>query len=597
MKFLFFYLSIIITSLHAFNVDKTQLNILSKDRVWLQLLHFDKDTKMSTIENKKFFLSPEGKTNPHAELIATLENYDKRIDTQKPFRCLFPARYLWLSQKLDLPDYEMIDKRCTTLASWEVRKNVSSISTVFVSGFLGNPASAFGHSFFKINKGKEGENALFDNTIGYGAKLPKNYNMVSYMYNGLTGGYQGGYSDKYYYMDDMAYSNQEFREMWSYQLHLSSYEQELMLLHLWELKKVSFPYYFFNKNCGYKVSELLELVQDERLTKDASAWYAPIETFYHLNRIHKKRKTVDKITYIPSEQQKIYSFYQDLNTLEQSIVTQIIENEEKVFPKKYKDVKALSKVKILDFVLAFYLYKKEHTKASKALQNHIILARLALPLLSYTKSPIPPKSAMTEGNKPTYVSLGIERYEGEEKIHLGYAPFSIEALGYNTFNGDSLSVLEGSITISKEDIRLQKLDLIKIRRLKTENLPFDTQSPYSWSLHLGMEENQERDYFVDVAGGMSWQLSEEIKVYSLLHLSLHSDAQAYRFSPMLGLYANFDKARLEIAYGYENQKESSHYISKLSIAAQYRIDERFSFYAGLKKADVMTVDMGLKWYY
>ena len=113
---------------------------------------------------------------------------------------------------------------------------------VFVSGYLGNPASAFGHSFIKINQSNNENENLFDTSISYGALLPPDYTMFDYMVKGVTGGYDASYSDQYYYNQDITYSNQEFREMWEYRLRLTEEQKQLFLFHAWELMDKKFQY-------------------------------------------------------------------------------------------------------------------------------------------------------------------------------------------------------------------------------------------------------------------------------------------------------------------------------------------------------------------
>jgi hypothetical protein len=67
-----------------------------------------------------------------------------------------------------------------------------SASLIFASGYLGNPASMFGHVFLKFNG--ESEDGLLDNTFSYGAKVPDNENKLVYITKGILGGYQGKFS-------------------------------------------------------------------------------------------------------------------------------------------------------------------------------------------------------------------------------------------------------------------------------------------------------------------------------------------------------------------------------------------------------------------
>ncbi|MCI5166708.1 MAG: hypothetical protein D3903_11585, partial [Candidatus Electrothrix sp. GM3_4] len=120
---------------------------LAQHPAWLKLLHFNGG--QSEVLSNDFFLSPEGRHNPEAELRATIDAYSKpwpadNGDTHA--RCRFPARYLWLSSQIPLPDYTPQPSQCINLSKWSLPEQVKSISLFLVSGYLGNPASVFGHS-------------------------------------------------------------------------------------------------------------------------------------------------------------------------------------------------------------------------------------------------------------------------------------------------------------------------------------------------------------------------------------------------------------------------------------------------------------------
>ena len=68
--------------------------------------------------------------------------------------------------------------------------------------------------------------------------------MLLYILKGLTGQYQSGYSDQYFYNQDLTYRDTEFRDMWEYELNLTEEEKELILLHIWEITAKKYDYYF-----------------------------------------------------------------------------------------------------------------------------------------------------------------------------------------------------------------------------------------------------------------------------------------------------------------------------------------------------------------
>ena len=608
MRIFLLYLTFLTINLNAIILDNNKLDQISKKATWLKLLHYNSSTHKSSLSDKNFFLDKRGNVDAKKELIATLKAYSQPFDSNSSERhaqCRFPARYFWLSKEIDLPNYTEVNSRCSKLSKWKLLKNTHSISVVFVSGYLGNPASAFGHSFFKINQSEDENKNLFDTTISYGALLPPKYGMPEYIYNGLTGGYDAAYSDKYYYNQDITYSNQEFRDMWEFRLHLTDEQKKLFLLHAWELMGKKFQYFFLNRNCGYKVAEFLELIYDKPLIDSASIWYAPIETFYKLKDMDVKgrHKIIDKIIYIPSKQQKIYEAYKGLSSLEKKIVKEMIEQELSDIPTVYQTVKKDTQGNVLDFILAYRKYKFEKDdmeidKKVKAFNRQLILNRLKLPIAKKNNNKIQIKETITKNNRPSY--LGISRLENKSDISTLFhvAPFAIEKEGYNNFYGDELVVLDTEMSIDKNKFFIRQCDLIRIQRLKTKEIPFDNSNPLSWNLDIGSsKKNDSRDYFVDGGLGLAWDTGEYMKFYSMLNISVHTDDRHYRYMPNIGLYGNFNRLRLVVDVGIEKDIEKEEEAKIITLKSQYKIKDDFSIFMNYNSREKEDIQIGLKWFY
>ncbi|MFH1318958.1 MAG: DUF4105 domain-containing protein, partial [Candidatus Omnitrophota bacterium] len=225
---------------------------LANHPTWLKLLHYERGSKQSVVLTESFFLSPNGRSDPKAELIAIINAYFTPWgdNSDEHARCRFPARYYWLSQQLPLPNYNLREANCRSLEKWALLDSVKSVSMLLVSGYLGNPASTFGHGFLKLNTDSiDDQVGLFDLTLNYGALVPENENTLFYIIRGLSGGYEAGFSDKYFYTQDLVYSHTEFRDIWDYKLELTDYERTLLILHIWEIVGSKFTYYFLDKNC------------------------------------------------------------------------------------------------------------------------------------------------------------------------------------------------------------------------------------------------------------------------------------------------------------------------------------------------------------
>ena len=215
--------STISTNLVAENsFSEYNLTKLSTNPVWLKLLYYNKDSISSDVISKKYFLAKDGHINAKSELKATIEAYfntQNNIKDDTPI-CTYPARYYWLSKHVDFPNYTPINAKCKKLNKAMKSIEVDSYSLVFVDGYLANPASAFGHSFLKVNVKNQNTN-LFDISIGYAADVTANEQAFLYVLNGLFGGYEAKFTDKYYFTNDIVYSQRELRDIWEYRLNLS----------------------------------------------------------------------------------------------------------------------------------------------------------------------------------------------------------------------------------------------------------------------------------------------------------------------------------------------------------------------------------------
>lgn len=588
MKLILVLFTFTITLLNAAVIAEGKLEKLSQNTTWLKLLHY-KDGKSTIIDNN-FFLDDQGNLSSKKELEKTINTYYEPFDEpEKHARCRYPARYYWLSKHVTLKDYEPLPTQCTRLNQWSLLKNTDSISVVFVSGYLGNPASAFGHSFIKVNQSEDMNDNLFDTSISYGALLPKEYTMPEYIVNGIFGGYTAAYSDKYYFNQDITYSNEEYRDMWEYRLNLSDDKKKFFLLHAWELMGKKFQYFFLNRNCGYKVSEFLELVYDEKIIDSAAIWYAPIETFHKLKELEDKQEAViEKVKYIPSKQAQLYAHYKGLKKIEKRMVQEFIENNLTRIPAHFKLESKDAQGNALDFVLAYKKYLQPEFS-----NRALLFSRLQFPVRNKKINMPKEKADITSYSKPNYMGLSAEK----NAINFTWAPFALERDGYNGLEGDELVVFDTKMSINKEKIGLSEFDLIRIQKLKTKQLPFEEENPFSWNLHIGTDKLDERDYFGKAGVGFTWQIFNHTKLFTMVDLGLHSNRARYRATPKIGLFNNFDKLRFSTIVGYENDILHGHTEKVIDFNGQYKINKDFSFVMDYDLNGKENLELGLQWFY
>lgn len=261
---------------------------LAQHETWLALLHFKRETLLprfiSQVDDEYFFLDAKGNVDAAAELNADIaaflstRRYRQDEDSNHIYaQCLFPARWWWLKQQLNLADD--YDAPCPKLDKFMARVAHEKLFLVFPSMYLNNPGSTFGHTFLRFDNNQE--SILLSQTLIYAARVNEYDDIVSHVSKGLFGGYRGFFRARPYFETVQEYSNIENRDIWEYQLDFSAQEIEQLVRHVWEMKGVNFDYYFFRENCAYRMLALLDVLRPmPRLTTDGafSVYAIPVDT-------------------------------------------------------------------------------------------------------------------------------------------------------------------------------------------------------------------------------------------------------------------------------------------------------------------------------
>jgi len=248
---------------------------LSEDRSWLRLGHWRKRLLggwESEADGPGLFLSPQGKRDPAAELEATLSGFfaagdgapsDRKLadpSLEHP-QCRFPARFAWLAAALRIDLERLPPRSCPRFEAFWRRVSARSVTLVFSSYYLNNPASAFGHTFLRLGKeevASSGERLdLIDQAVDFAA-VTDTSNAILYAFEGLFGLFRGEFSARPYFYKVREYADYESRDLWEYELSLDQRQVAKLVGHLWELGQTWFDYYYVTENCSYHVLGALE---------------------------------------------------------------------------------------------------------------------------------------------------------------------------------------------------------------------------------------------------------------------------------------------------------------------------------------------------
>ena len=241
---------------------------LAEEAGWLRLGHWRPrwlPGVKGDPDGPAFYLAPGGKTDPAAELAATLAGLlapsPGGDDELKDPACRFPARLYYLSGRLGFDPAALPPRSCPKQAAFFERVQARSVTVVFSSYYLNNPASSFGHTFLRLNKtevplpGKTFE--LLDYGVDYSAQVTTS-NALLYGFQGLFGFFHGTYNHYPYYYKVREYADSESRDLWEYDLALEPREVAMLAAHLWELGGTWMDYWYLDENCSYHVLGALQ---------------------------------------------------------------------------------------------------------------------------------------------------------------------------------------------------------------------------------------------------------------------------------------------------------------------------------------------------
>jgi hypothetical protein len=249
---------------------------LAADPQWLRLGHWRRGLGglESEADGSAFFLSPRGKTDSAAELDATIAAFfappgaepdrplgePQRAEAMHP-QCRFPARLSFLAARLGLDPARLPLQRCPRFEQFWSRVQARSVTLIFSSYYLNNPASSFGHTFLRLDKEEGGarddRHELLDQGVDYAA-VTDTSNALLYAVKGLTGLFRGQFTARPYFYKVREYADYESRDLWEYDLALDPPEVAMLVAHLWELGGTWFDYWYLTENCSYHVLGALE---------------------------------------------------------------------------------------------------------------------------------------------------------------------------------------------------------------------------------------------------------------------------------------------------------------------------------------------------
>jgi hypothetical protein len=323
---------------------------------WLKLLRYNKTYTghESEVDYPGYFFAKNGKSDPQAELEASIENFSKATtafkDINKHPACLFPGRYLYL-ERIGKIKKKFNLNQCKDFRTFKDKLELKSASIIFSSYFINKPASAFGHTLLKLNKEDPMTSDLKSYGVDFSAQVTTK-NPLAYGVMGILGGFYGRFSLMPYFLKLREYNDFESRDLWEFELNLNKSELELLTAHLWDMNQALFDYYYFTENCSYHVTRFIDAIKPEwKLLDSIYKITVPIDTLIPLV----KNKTITKGIYFrPSQQKKSESRLNELNNKQIKIVKNSLDQ---LTVNNLNTLVEKEKVKVLDAIIDFTDYK------------------------------------------------------------------------------------------------------------------------------------------------------------------------------------------------------------------------------------------------
>lgn len=578
---------------------------LHTNKTWLQLLYYDKGS--FSVTTNDFYLSKSFQRTPLSELNATIR------EMSQPFKvasannhaiCKFPSRYLFLKQvqalNLEVSPY----KDCPNLIQWAKPKTLQSVSIVLVTGYLGNPASSFGHVLFKVNNSKTKRNKdLLNQAVNFGAIVPDNENGILYSLYGLFGGYEAAFTAKNVYEENHIYLDKELRDMWEYKLNLNKQQLHFIVAHVWEILGKKYQYYFIDKNCAYRMAELLTLVSDTKLKSEH--WQIPSSLFFTLQE---STDLIQSIEYIPSRQSILLNDYELLTPIEQQYFKKIIIHNQKM----PLALNANEKIRLSNLAIKYYQYKIIKNPNNKlnyeVMKKYWLVERLnqkAAPESHEeiaSNSPHPP----TTGHKPSLLRIKSRSRNNNNDLLIGISPSYHDNL--NIQNGRAINTsfiaLDSSFLIEKNAIKLDKIIIAKVAKYLTpENTMLD-ETGLSWSVEFGYQTdepmNLDDGFYIYNSIGKAVSHNKKLSYLKLnSEISQHSQTDNIRLSIESGIYFKaykhcFSQASIQTPLSEQSFKDYA-----FNFSSSYLIDKDNEIRLNIitNKNEVLSTSISLNHYW
>ena len=474
---------------------------LADDPTWRALLHYRARRYgagvRSLADDPRFFLAPDGRRDPRAELAATLRSFfaaepadpQAEHEAQHP-QCRFVARYRWLAERLSFDPSRLPPVPCPRFEAWFASFTPERLTLVFPEAFMNNPASMFGHTLLRVDATEDaGRRDLLAYAINFAAYTGGESGAL-FAVKGIAGRYPGYFSIAPYYEKVKEYGDWENRDIWEYPLDFSRDEIERVLRHLWELDRIRFDYWFFDENCSYQLLDLLEVGRPGmRLIEGNPFYLIPSDS---VRTVVAKGGLRGEAAWRPSAATQLRAAAAALSAPDQKRVLRLASGRLDPDSDEIAALPEARRAAVLglayDLLRHRFLSRRVTRAESVELSRRLLAARSRVPVAGEpTPPPTRPAVRPDQGHGTARIALESGFWDHQPYVELRVRP-SFHGLldpegGYT--RGAEIQFLDTAVRILPEQgrVRLQEVVLLDVLSLAARDRIFQ---PISWRLDTGL---------------------------------------------------------------------------------------------------------------
>ncbi len=494
-------------------IAQAEAEALHTDPYWQLLLHYESTFGgvKSRVDDPAFFAAAKGKTDPRAELHATLRAFflPPAAEPRAHPVCRFAARFAWLSERLGMDPGRLPVPACEPFQRVLDHLQPESVSLIYPAAFINSPASMFGHTLLVFDS--KNKDRLLARAVNYAALTRGETFGPWFTFKGIAGLYRGYYSIGPYYDRVETYTDIHHRDMWEYELDFTQEEVERVIAHIWELQNIYSRYFFFTENCSFNLLYLLDAGRPSlRLSEGDSLWVIPIDTV----KAVRKKEVFREVSFRPSKSTTIHHLAAQMPDEDSSLAREVALGGIAAGEAEAQVADSEGKILLLDLAAEYtqYLYTDGTlTRDEYAPRFLQILRRRSKLGRPGSEIPAPEPSHPDEGHDAARLQLGAGLRRGEPFAQLGLRAAYHELIdppaGY--IEGAQILFFPTEIRYYTEmdRLELERFDLVDVVSLSPRGKFF---KPTSWAVRGGARQMDFRAQddrlvaYVHSRAGLSW---------------------------------------------------------------------------------------------